>query len=485
MLKRKWLALLLVLIMGIGSLTGCSPTEQGYYNMVKEASSQKVYTASGSIDLSLIQLPASMFTGEDALNEEIVRKAFDQNRLEYSGKVDVNQNIFQYDFDIVNKETGVRKQICSMVYTNNILYVKLDEMINYIGQFCDLDEKQRLDQAFKDVEWISISDQEFKNIIPASSQNSVTNNLLQRSAQQQKIIFKLYDGLFNDFYKNYSSNLVSKNNNKYTLTLRGAQLIDVMKPAATYTINNIQDLGMVLKAFVNSLTPAEMAELGLTDQMKAEALKGIDFMVISVYLNRGEFLSEIENINAASQEKWLNTVNDSELVSAIEKIDAATYETSCRIHLNITAGSPTNKVNINLTTKNTLKIGGTVQVPEPTTNVVTLTELDKRLPHQFKVNVDNGSYTQINGISSSSGTMTVKMVDDRTYLPLAQIAAAMGEKVGWDSVANQAYAIQNGQRISMNGILVNDRSYVQVKEFEKLGLKINWDESTRTVTLEK
>ena len=63
MLKRKWLALLLVLMLGLGTLTGCSPTELGYYNLLKEASSQKVYTDTGSIELSVAQLPASLFTG--------------------------------------------------------------------------------------------------------------------------------------------------------------------------------------------------------------------------------------------------------------------------------------------------------------------------------------------------------------------------------------------------------------------------------------
>ena len=484
MLKGKWLALLLVLLLGIGTVTGCSPTEQSYYNLLKEASSQKVYTDTGSIELSVAQLPASLFTGQDALNEDVIRKAIDQQRLEYSGMVDVNQNIFQYKFYMLDIKTGARSQVLSITYKNNVLYVKVDEIVKYIEQFCEPEEKQRLEQAFLNVEWLSISDQELNAMMPIGSQTGLTNNLLKRSSQQQMIWTRLYDGLFNEVYNNFSSNLVSKDNDKYTLKIRGAQLIDVMKPTATYTINNIDKLGTVLKAFLSSLSPAELAELALTNEVRGQALQGIDLMVLEVNQDPNKYLGEIEKMSAA-QPQLLNIVNDSELVSTFEKTNATTYDRSSRIHLNITAGNPNDKINLTLNTKDTIKVGGTVQVSAPTGQVISFTELDKRMPLQIKVNIDNGAYTQINGISSSSGNMTVQVVDDRTYLPLNQAAVAMGEIVDWDSAANQAYVIHNGQRIDMNGIVINDISFVKAIDFEKLGFKVDWNENTRTVTIEK
>lgn len=129
MLKRKWLALVLVLIMGLCTLTGCSPDELGFYNLSLEAGTQKVYTETGSIELSLSQLPASFFTGETALSQEAVRRAFDQHRLEYTGMVDVNQNVLQYDFTIVDNLSGARSPIMTMLYRNNLLYVKVDGLV--------------------------------------------------------------------------------------------------------------------------------------------------------------------------------------------------------------------------------------------------------------------------------------------------------------------------------------------------------------------
>jgi len=484
MLKRKWLALLLVLMLGIGTLTGCSPTELSYYDLMTEASSQKIYTDVGSIELKVAQLPASLFTGETALNEELVRKAIDQHRLEYTGKVDINQNIFQYDFEIVDNITAARSQVLSVVYKNNILYVKLDDMLKYIEQFCDPIEKQRLDQVLNDVDWVSVSDQELNNMMPIGSQTGLTNNLLTRSSQQQMIWTRLFDGLVNDAYNNYSSNLISKDNNKYTLTLRGAELINVMKPAAAYTINNIDKLGTVLKAFMNSLSSAELAELGLTNEMKGQVLQGIDLMVLEISMNPNKYLGELENMSAL-QPQLLNTVNDSEIVSTLEKTNAGTYDMSSRLHLNITSGDPTDKINLTLTTKDTLKVGGMVQVAAPTAGVITLTELEKRLPCQMKVNVDNGFYVQTNGLISDSGKMTVRLIDNSTYLPLRLTAESMGETVGWDQALYQAYVEKNGQRIYMTSILANDQAFIKIRDFEKLGYKVDWTESTRTVTIVK
>lgn len=484
MLKQKLLALVLVLMLGIGTLTGCSPTELSYYNLVMETKSQKVYTYTGSIELSLDQLPASMFTGEGALTEEVVGM-IEQNRIEYSSKADVNQDVFQYDIAVADRASGAKSQLLTLLYINNIFYLKPEGMVEYMKQFCDSSEKQTLDKIFTDVDWISISDQDFSDMMLQDGHIGLTNNLLQRSSQQQTTWKRLFDGLINEVYKDYSGNLVSKNNNQYIFTLRGDQLIDTVEPAAVYTINNIDRLGVVLKSFINSLSPAELAEMGLAEDFKEQALQMVDLMVIAVNQDRSTYLDEIENMSADMQTELTGIVNDSELVSTLEKVNNNTYNMSTRLHLNITAGNPADKINFTLNQKNTLKSGGTVQVSVPTTGVITLKELEQRMPRQIEIDLNDGSYTQTNVLNSDSGIMAFQVVDNRTYLPLNQVADAMGEKIYWDQDAHQAYALQNGQRINITGIIVNDRTYVKVIDFEQLGFKVNWNENTRMVTIEE
>lgn len=49
MVKRRWLALLLVLLMGISLISGCSPAEKSYYSLMREVNTQPVYIDNGQI----------------------------------------------------------------------------------------------------------------------------------------------------------------------------------------------------------------------------------------------------------------------------------------------------------------------------------------------------------------------------------------------------------------------------------------------------
>ena len=63
MVKRRWLALLLVLLMGISLISGCSPAEKSYYSLMREVNTQPVYIDNGHYTIDVSALPAGMFTG--------------------------------------------------------------------------------------------------------------------------------------------------------------------------------------------------------------------------------------------------------------------------------------------------------------------------------------------------------------------------------------------------------------------------------------
>ena len=481
---KKWLALLMILVLAMGTLTGCSPTEQEYYNLITEASTQKVYQDSGSIELSLARLPENMFEGEKSVNTDLVVKSINQHRIDYSGKVDLNKGIIQYDFSMVDKKTGKQSHILSIAGRNDMFYIKIDDMINYLKNFCDTKENQRLDQLYGDIEYVSVSLQELDKTMPGS-EIVLDKNIYEKSSQQQMLIRSLLNELLNKVYDKYESNLISKSNNQYTLTLRGTDTVNILEPAAIYTINNIEKLGAVLKAFLKSLAQDEMAELGLTNDMKAEALKGIDQMVVDVKQNRHEYLNEIKVMSATANEDLAKTVNDSEWSSTIEKKDAQTYEMTGKIRLHITSGTPIEEMDITLNLKDTLKTCKDVQVVIPTAGIITYEELEKRMPKQMNVHVDDGIYSLDKGFSSSSGLINVSLENDQVYLSLRTVAESMGEKVGWDEALQQAYVEQNGEQIIMTGLIVDGQTLVKSRDWEKLGYKISWDDSTRTVGIEK
>ncbi|NMC27124.1 MAG: copper amine oxidase N-terminal domain-containing protein, partial [Syntrophomonadaceae bacterium] len=132
-----------------------------------------------------------------------------------------------------------------------------------------------------------------------------------------------------------------------------------------------------------------------------------------------------------------------------------------------------------------MKTGRAVQVSAPTSQVITYTELAKRMPNRMEVNVDSGAYHGSRGFMSSSGIMEVHLANNYTYLPLRLIGESLGEEIGWDQAAFQAYALQNGQRIYMTSLYFNNRAFIKIRDFERLGYTVAWDPVTRTATIGK
>lgn len=485
MYKKKWMGLFLVLVLAMGMLSGCSPVEKEFYKLTMEASNQKVYENSGSIEINIAQLPEDIFTGEEAFTKVMVQKALNNHRIDYWGKTDMNQGVTQVDLAIVDKTTGARDGFLSILYRDEVFYLKVDELIGYVKEFCNAEEKQEIDRIFGNTKYISISNRDMELMMGPDSANIFKGNLFENSMQQQMAWRNLFDALVNNVYDKYDSNLISKSGNKYILTLRGSELVDTMKPMAIYTLNNIDKMGAALKTFFNGLSQDQITNLGLTSELQEELLIGIDEMVLDVNQNRTEYLTAIEEMVPDVQEEMNEIFSGSELVSTIEKIDAHTYNSTCKLRIHSTIEAPDQEMDFTLNINQTIKTCSAVQVLAPTDKVTTLREIEKRLPVTMTVWVDDQYYTFDKGFSSTDGFINTDTINNQTYLPLRMIAESMGEIIGWDEASRQAFVERNGQRTIMTGIIVDDETLIKSRDLERLGYKVSWDASERTVTIEK
>ncbi len=485
MYTKKWLGLFLFLVMALGMLSGCSPVEKEYYKLTMEAGGQKVFEEKGTIELNAAQLPEDIFEGEDVFSKELVQKALNQHRIDYWGKTDLNQGIFEYNLVIVDNLTGEKNGFLSILYQNDVFYIKVDDLISYMKQFCNAEDKQEIDKVFGDTKYISLSNKDLESLVAPDAPNIFNGNLLENSIQQQMIWRKLFDVLINNAYDEYDSHLVSKSGNKYTFTLRGAEVSDTMKPMAIYSINNMDKLGAALKSFFNGLSQEEIRNIGLTSEQKKELLTAVDEMVLDVNQNRTEYLQAINQIPPEAQNELNEVFSDSELVATIEKIDAHTYNSSCMARIHSSIESPSQELDISLSIKKKIITGATVQISAPEGKITTIKELEKRMPKTMVVWVDDDYYTLDKGFGSSEGDINIKTINNQTFLPLRQIAETMDEKVGWDVSTRQAFVERNGQNINMTGIVIDNACLVKCRDFEKLGYKISWNDSDRTVTIEK
>lgn len=66
------------------------------------------------------------------------------------------------------------------------------------------------------------------------------------------------------------------------------------------------------------------------------------------------------------------------------------------------------------------------------------------------------------------------IIESRLYVPLRSITETLGEKVTWDQNAKKAYIVRGDDQIDMTGILKDSRTYIKVRDFEKLGYKVDY-----------
>lgn len=64
--------------------------------------------------------------------------------------------------------------------------------------------------------------------------------------------------------------------------------------------------------------------------------------------------------------------------------------------------------------------------------------------------------------------------DGRAYAPLRAVCDALGETVTWNKAERKAYISKDGKNIAMDAILENGKSFVGIREFEKLGYTVSY-----------
>lgn len=73
-------------------------------------------------------------------------------------------------------------------------------------------------------------------------------------------------------------------------------------------------------------------------------------------------------------------------------------------------------------------------------------------------------------------TSTAHLVDGSVYLPLRQLTENAGYEVSWDAETYKAYVTVDGKKIEMTGRLIDSKTYVKVRDFEKLGATVTYSE---------
>ncbi|MFP4697348.1 MAG: stalk domain-containing protein [Eubacteriales bacterium] len=519
---KNFFSMLLVLVLAIGVFAGCAKEELDFYQMandIETIKNEKPVQYEGEIELQLDVLPQGL-TQDDMLSD--VLEFVENNSLIYVTKSDVPNGQLETSISFKNQETGEETPLMTVLQSEGDLFIKLDDYINFIETImintAPEDEVEEIVAVFSsmvgDVEYLSVSEEElisfYKDMIISSAPNgdedyinefmdmfevSIAQNFDEEYLQEtNELNDKFVDEVLKEVFGDLSLDIIEQEGNKHTLKIDSENLIDTIIEILDYSLDNSEELGNAFNEYIMSLSNQQYSMLVgayAVDTNKEMLTEEIDMLVEEIAINKELYKESLEQIEIMYSFMLQQLIEGSEINMSYGKDDDGTYTSDFLAEI-VIKGQNTQETMFDglLSYNETLKEIDSFTVETPTENVTSFTEFLKNMPKTMSINPDNKVYSLINAenaIFSEQGNANVFIKDDYSYLPLRKIAESFGEEVGWDNEVRKPYIVRNGERVYVDNFIIEEdsRSYVKIRELEKLDYLIDWDATTRTIIIIK
>ncbi|SMB82902.1 Copper amine oxidase N-terminal domain-containing protein [Desulfonispora thiosulfatigenes DSM 11270] len=475
--KTKILTLVLVPVLLIGLLTGCTPAELGLYDLQKEMSNLNVYETTGEVEIKLDQIPKEMQEEMGEKDLAMLQTLLKFSTLNYEMRVNVEDEFMDGSFYLKNKFTNGKEKLISYTIKGDNIYLKVDDLKIILERFSDNEEIKDFLAAVGDAKYIHINSQKDLET-PLYGDGQIK--------KQRDISIKLLDGLVHEVYRDFELGMIEQKGDTYIVKLDANSLTNFLKPFLLYSLENSNKVGNFAKNFITNLNAEELKMFQLTPEMQTEAVKGIDELLTNISADKEEMKAQINQMDAFINPMIKETLGDSKIETKITKLAEGNYssEQSIKIHIK----DPANKdesFNMSLTEKATSKVIEPFEYSFPNKDLTSLELVAKKMPPKMNVSIDGNFYTLSKGLDTDFAEVEAKIINDRTYLPLRQIAEAFDEKVVWDETAKVAFIERGDKRTEITGTIIENTTFVQIRDFEKVGYGVKWNAKTQMVTIKK
>lgn len=457
MLKRKSWLICLLLCSFLLLATGCNQAELNYLSLQQEMGSLEVTESNGDFFISLKGIPGF------SLEENI--KLF--------SKTDLNN-----ETAILNIYWGESEELLTeIIMQKDTIYLYLPELLKALPAWGYSEEAQKLEAIFGETEYLSLTMEEYYNALGLDNTELATMGLMTQNnffnQKQTDFLQKILTTL-PEIYADFSTNLITAEDNAFTLKLDGYQAINVFFNFLEYNLLNCEVIIQGLVDLLDNLSDEEFALLNLDPSQKAIYALLLSFGIEELQTNQDDYLeglTELKNelLNEPDLQPYLDKIS---LSSTLAQDPLGTYHSLADFTFKLP--------DFDFTLKGQAQTKEIAPFAITTPNkTMTTSEYLNRIKREMVIDVDQATYT----LNDAAGSLTIHNHEDHLYLPLRQIGELLNEEVGWDSELSQAYVARHNIPINMTGIILEDRNYIKIRDFNKLGYQVDWNEETRTVTL--
>ncbi len=482
MQKRTWKIVLVaaVLALALALCGACSNDLLSFYKVCQDLSEQQYVEQTGTLTLGVESEDLSDVFVSAGLPADLVEDI----TIDYTSKAD--QENMQVELDSTVAIAG-QKLPLKLYLDGNTLYFNGSEALALFAAVSgDTESEQVQLKAAQEIlggagmlKIKLIDDSTWEESLAAAEE--IDSSYVQEA-------MKLVEAV-NKAFTDFDTDVVTAAGQTYTLKLDNAACAKLVVDLCAYVVNNAD-------AIVDALGDYVDASVLFADDEKQDMKGMLDEFATAC---EGGVGSEDINVLQSELTSWL-TAEDMpkfDFDYTLTKNSASTYNENyvCKF---VVPEAFTGISDITLTLEDKCRITTpsslTINIP------ATATDFDKVLadyrashkPAQVYATIFLSDDEMFYGkyydfpMLSDSGFITpgVRVIDNTTYLPLRSIGEACGEDVAWDSAKKQAYVLQGEEKIYVNGFTDAKvgRSYLKVRDFEKLGYTVDYQDGIVTLT---
>lgn len=499
---KKVLAAVLSGLLCVTAFTGCSATELSYLKMSKEImDTMKTCKVSGQIQMDMdfdgLAAFSSELSGMEISAEELGVTGKKSAKLDYVSHMDMTNMAFDMDMDLVYD--GKKYELGDLYYgLTDGVYISGETILGVYQLAMDVakpnEDSYLLQEGFAkdlktvlnqhqyiqivDMEEMGVSQEELEAVLPTDYQG-------------------IYDAAFRfyeDVFKGFQTDMVKEVSGGYQIQTDG-------KAAAQMLVSMLDFIAQ------NPDQVFDATEVYLTEVVKQmndeEALEEIQELMVMIKEEKQSFISTVYHLKAtlesALQDDAVSKTLDSlHYVTTMKKngdkfVSDSVFDVTYKGQkvLKITAKSTTEKMSVNMS------------APKNSVSMDTLIENVSALIHKYNPVTgvemswgwgdDNTEAMLLAeraeevpfGFMEDHAWVNMQIKDGRAYLPLRLICNTLGEPVTWNNAEKTAYVIVDGKNVPMKGLIQDGRTFVAVRDFEKLGYTVSYvnEDGIKTATI--
>lgn len=510
---KKCIATLLIGLMLL-TMVSCSNEEISMYSLMSEMSKLDIVESSNIISVSLDQESIAETLESIPPELEELKKAFVSGfEIKYTSKLKKKTLEYEVAIELKNKGEKEFRKVTTVIGNGTTTYIKLDDLLEFVKPYAVWNDpviEKTIDDVITKVGYVKIdlkdlmsdpySAYETYEFSGDSSYDTYTqynpydsDYLTEKLTSEKEIeLFDEFLDTIKDAYKDFSFEVITKKGKGYELELKPKDIKAMYLRIVKYTTENIDYIASKLTDKVNSMDDEQMKTLGEVygyEIQKDEVLSGIEAFKAGVKETTSEEVEKIENDKTFDES--LKNIEGSYLKYYVGKTGEGCYESTSDLLIQY-EDEYSSKISTKISVSSETKVLDDFKLVEPL-KYTTVEELKDIVYSTVPVKANkvtinlNTEYADIKYNNGEEENIEIQYINKEgyNYLPLRKVGETLDEEVQWDDVKKEAFVVVDGEKIVMNGLIKEGRTYVKVRDFEKLGYVIDWNEYSKEVMIEK